>query len=378
MKCSVSIVLCVLGICIITALSCGGRSRQVDQGAQRESSKQKASPQTSIANSQTQPNYDFQAVDKLLEQAAPALGGCALLLIKGEKIIYRKAFGGYVLDKVLPIASASKWLSGAVIMALRDENKLSLDDSISRYLPEFSGDKAGITIRHLFSHISGLPPDVACRNNKRITLESCAKEIARLELRAKPGEEFYYGGTSIHLGGRVAEIVSGSSWNELFKVKIGTPLEMSKTDFFAYGQTANPRPEGDARSSLDDYGRFLQMIINEGSYNGRTILSADAVTEMHTNQTGNARIAYTIYEKHRDLDPKLLEARYGIGVWREKVDDRSGDLLEASSQGALGFSPWIDRKRNLAGVLSVQSSFSRVMPVYLKLKEGIRRIVPAD
>jgi hypothetical protein len=61
-------------------------------------------------------------------------------------------------------------------------------------------------------------------------------------------------------------------------------------------------------------------------------------------------------------------------VWREKAD-ASGHLLEASSQGALGFSPWIDFERNLGGVLSVRSSFSQALPDYLAVKDQIRRIV---
>ena len=85
-------------------------------------------------------------------------------------------------------------------MALAYEGKLSLDDPVSKYLPEFSGDKAGITVRHLFSHTSGLPPEARCRNDKRTTLERCANEIAGLQLRAKPGTDFYYGGAAMHVG----------------------------------------------------------------------------------------------------------------------------------------------------------------------------------
>jgi CubicO group peptidase (beta-lactamase class C family) len=376
MKYSVSVVVSFLAISLLTLAGCGGQRQSVNNNNGLVAIKQKTSPQGPDAG-EARPTYDFAAVDALLTQAAPPLGGCALVLIKDGEIIYRKAFGGYAIDKIVPIASASKWLSGAVMMSLTDEGKLSLDDPVSKYLPEFSGDKSGITIRHLFSHTSGLPPEARCRNDKRTTLERCAKEIARLQLRAKPGAEFYYGGAAMHVGGRIAEIVSGRSWNELFTDKIASPLGMTKTDFFAYGPTANPRPEGDARSSVEDYARFLQMILNEGRFNGQTILSDASVTEMHKDQMNGARIVYTIYEKHGDLDPALLQARYGIGVWREKVDERTGELLEASSQGALGFTPWIDVQRNLAGVLSVQSSMSRVMPVYLRLKDEIRRVVPA-
>lgn len=327
----------------------------------------------------TQVSYDFTNLDRLLERAAPQLGGCALLLIKDDKVIYRKSFGRYAADKVVPIASASKWLSGALIMSLIDEGRLSLDDKVSKYLPEFGPEKSNITVRHLFAHTSGLPPEVRCRNDKQTTLERCTSEIARIQLRAAPGDDFYYGGVSMHLGGRLAEIASGKSWNELFAEKIATPLGMTQTDFSAYGPTENPRPAGDARSTADDYGRFLQMILQRGDFNGKKILSATSVDEMHKDQTGGARIAYTIYEKHAARDPSLPLARYGIGVWREKVDQATQALRELSSQGALGFSPWIDVERNLAGVLSVQSSFSHVLPVYLELKEEIRRIVqPGD
>ena len=322
-------------------------------------------------------SYDFTALDRILERAAPRLGGYALVLVKDGRVVYRKAFGRFSADKVVPVASASKWLSGAVIMALVDEGRLRLDDPVSKYLPEFSGDKAGVTVRHLFAHTSGLPPEARCRNDKRTTLADCARELARLKLRAAPGEEFHYGGVSMHVGGRVAEVAGGKPWNDLFAEKIAAPLGMSKTDFFAYGPTDNPRPEGDARGSADDYARFLQMILGGGEFNGTRVLSEAAVAEMHRDQTGGARIGYTIYEKHAGLDPELPAARYGIGVWREKVGAGGGELLEASSQGALGFSPWIDPGRNLAGVLSTRSSFSRVMPTYLNLKEEIRRIVPA-
>lgn len=332
-----------------------------------------ATPANSIAS---QPEYDFSNLDQILQRAATQLGGCALLLIKNDKVIYRKSFGGFGADKVVPVASASKWLSGAVIMTLVDERKLSLDDKVSKYLPAFSGDKSSITVRNLFSHTSGLPPEARCRNDKRTTLERCATEIARVKLSAGPGEEFYYGGVSMHIGGRIAEIVSGKSWNELFAEKIAGPLGMTKTDFFAYGPTDNPRPEGDGRSSADEYGRFLQMILQRGIFNGKRIISEASVLEMHKDQTGSARIAYTIYEKHGTRYPSLLQAGYGIGVWREKVDESGREVRELSSPGALGFSPWIDVRRNLAGVLSVQNSFSRTLPVYLELKDEIQRIVP--
>lgn len=324
------------------------------------------------------PSYDFTSLDQTIERIARKHGGCGLVLVKDGKVIYRKGSGSYGPETVIPIASASKWLSGALIMSLVDEGKLSLDDRVSKYLPEFTDARANITIRQLFAHTSGLPPEAGCRNDKRTTLESCISRMAGLQLRAAPGEEFYYGGVSMHVGGRVAEIVSGKRWNELFVERIAAPLGMSNTDFFAYGPTDNPRPAGDVRSSVDDYARFLQMILQDGTLDGKRILTEASVVEMHKDQTGGARIAYTIYERHAALDPDLPRARYGVGMWREKFDEASGQLEEASSQGALGFSPWIDFERKLGGVLSVRGSFSRAMPDYLALKDQIRRIVAKE
>ena len=368
---------CLFGACFFAVISCRPQHSLDNSSTQQQRTPDQRSRPISTSQS-TQTAYDFSAIDRILERAALQLGGCALVLIQDERVVYRKSFGGFAADKVVPIASASKWLSGALLMKLVEEGKISLDDSVFKYLSEFGAEKSKITIRHLFAHTSGLPPEAPCRNNKSTSLERCASEIARMKLRATPGDEFFYGGVSMHVGGRISEVVSGKSWNELFVEKIAAPLGMNKTDFFAYGSTQNPRPAGDARSSADEYGRFLQMILQRGAANGKQILSPASIVEMHKDQTGGARISYTIYQKHAALDPNLPLARYGVGVWREKMDDASQRVREASSQGALGFTPWIDVERNLAGVLSVQSSFSRVMPVYLELKEEIRRIVPVS
>jgi CubicO group peptidase (beta-lactamase class C family) len=368
------IVLFFLAACVLVAAGCNrAHTTNSTQDGGQPTPHQPASSST-VSSATTPAAYDFTSIDDLLERIARKHGGCTLVVVKDEKVIYRKGFGSHQPDRVIPIASASKWLAGAVIMSLVDEGKLSLDDRVSKYLPGFTETKATITIRRLFSHTSGLPPEARCRNDKRTSLEHCVNEIARMKLRAGPGEEFYYGGVSMHVAGRVAEIVSGQSWNNLFLVRVATPLGMTHSDFFAYGPTSNPRPAGDARSSADEYARFLQMILQRGSFDGKRILSEPSVLEMHNDQTGGARIAYTIYEKHAALDQSLPLARYGIGMWREKAD-ASGRLVEASSQGALGFSPWIDFERNLAGVLSVSSSFSRALPEYLAVKEQVRRIV---
>lgn len=312
---------------------------------------------------------DLSFLDQLLRDALPSLGGgAALLLVDSERILYRKAFGNLKIDQVLPIASATKWLSGALILSLVDEGNLSLDDSVAQYMPDFTEQKAQITIRQLFAHTSGLPPEASCRNNRATSLEDCAKAIARLPLQAEPGATFHYGGVSMHVGGRVAEVATGKAWNDIFIEKIAGPLGMQQTDYHAYGATQNPRPAGDARSSLDEYGRFLQMLLNRGVFEGRRVLSQEAVAEMLRDQTDGATLTYTIFHDKGHLDPDLPNARYGLGVWLEKHDSDTGEVLEASSPGALGAYPWLDLGNNIGGIILTRNTFSRSLPVYLKVK----------
>jgi hypothetical protein len=179
----------------------------------------------------------------------------------------------------------------------------------------------------------------------------------------------------MQVGGRVAEVAGGASWRELFEQKIARPLGFTCTQYDVFGAPDNPRIAGGATSCTDDYLRFLRMVLQRGVYEGRRVLSPEAVVQLLADQTGGARIASSPYQNYAQLDPSLPLARYGIGVWRERVD--SGDELEtASSQGAFGYSPFIDFKRNLIGVLATTSLLPSVMPAYVELQRIIRRQIP--
>ena len=355
-------------ICILVSLitlSCEQKPPQRNEPAAE------APPQTAPTS---EANLDLSQIDQLLTEERKQLGSFAVVLVKAHGVVYRKAFGNYHIDQVVPIASSSKWLAGALVMALVDEGKLSLDDPVSKYVPEFSGDKGQITIRQLFAHTTGLPAEASCRNNRRTTLEDCARQIAKVELTAQPGTEFFYGGVSMQVAGRIVEIAGGKPWNDLFVEKIANPLGMTKTDFFAYGPTSNPRPAGDARSSLDDYGKFLQMILNGGELSGRRILSEKAIEEMHADQTRGSSIRYTIFGNKGGLDSDLPKATYGAGMWREKMQSSTRKVVLASPPGALGCYPWIDFENRVAGAIFTRGTFSRSLPAYLRLREAVRQM----
>src|SRR5687768_10474324 len=318
------------GLLLLSVITCG-KSPEKSPNV-----RETASPPSLPTPTDSPVPTDLVQIDRLLSEQGKQLGSFAVIIIQNDRIVYRKSFGNYRIDQVVPIASSSKWLAGALVMSLVDDGKLSLDAPVSKYLPEFTGDKAAITVRQLFAHTSGLPPEIGCRNNRQTTLEACAKEIAKATLIAQPGTEFFYGGVSMHAGGRVVEVVTGKSWNDAFVDRVAKPLGMTKTDFFAYGPTSNPRPAGDARSTINDYAKFLQMILNGGEFNGQRVLSANAVAEMHRDQTRGSTIRYSIFGNKGHLDPALPSSRYGVGMWGEKTGPQSGKILLASSPGALG------------------------------------------
>ena len=126
--------------------------------------------------------YDFSEVDRMLTTAQRELNTpLSITLTQHGQIVFQKAYGNTTVNQPLALASASKWLSAAVLMSVVDEDKLSLDDKISQYLPYFTGEKANITLRQAFSHTAGFPPETAlsgetaCLNDRSTTLDACAR-----------------------------------------------------------------------------------------------------------------------------------------------------------------------------------------------------------
>jgi CubicO group peptidase (beta-lactamase class C family) len=331
--------------------------------------------------------YDFAAVDTLLKETRQKLGtGVALTISQNGKTIYERS-AGLGMAQNIPIASSSKWLSAAVLMSVVDEGKVSLDDRLSKFLPYFTGDKASITFRQAFSHTAGFASDNVleliagallrrpkspggCTADRSTTLDECAREIARIPLEYKPGEAFAYGQYSMQAAGRALEVATGKPFAELFEERIARPLGMTNTRTAPPLRAKNPLIAGGYSSTAADYAKFTAMILNKGMYNGKRVLSEAAVAEMQRDQTRGARIASTPY---RTYDPGR---RYGVGEWLECVE--GGRVCAVGSQGAFGFSPWVDLDRKIAGVFAVRGRLNEVMPAYLRLREAIARAIPVQ
>ncbi len=247
--------------------------------------------------------------------------------------------------------------------------------------------KSEITIRQLFTHTSGLGyAQIGSKEANAIYAKSkltagigvqddklldAMNRLAKLPLMHQPGEKFTYGLNSDLLGCLV-EVISGMSLNDFFRTKIFQPLGMNDTYFFIpkekaarlvnlyredstghlvkaegnmlNGPTVSNYPllnstyySGGAglSSTIYDYGIFLQMLLNNGMYNGKRLLSRNSVRLMTMNQIG---------------DLSLGKDKFGLGF---QVVTEAGSSRTPAQQGtfswggAFATSYWVDPKEKM-------------------------------
>ena len=311
--------------------------------------------QTTFSQKKEKPlpqKYDFAALNDMLTQKQNLIGKDYVVLIweKDDTLVYKKEVGEYKSKTVAPIASCSKWLTAALVMQFVDEGKISLDDPVVKYLPVFEKYmKKYVTIRHCLSHMTGIEDDdrflkKILQRKKFDNLEQEIEAFAAREIRANAGTDFWYGNIGLNIAARVVEVVSKRKFDALIKQKLFTPLTMRQTTFSELdGGLYNP--SGGARSTADDYMKFLVMLMNKGKYNGKQILSEESVDEMMKIHTLN------IPKKN---SPKAAEGfDYALGSW--VIEGKDGVAAALASPGLFGTWPMIDFCRGYAYILFVKN-----------------------
>jgi len=317
--------------------------------------------------------------------AAKQIAGAVTLVARRGRVVHLGAVGkadvaggrDMAVDTVFAIASMTKPITAAGVMILQDEGKLKLDDPISKYIPAFkdtkvTGGKAPgreITIRDCLMHTNGLVSDQ--RNVG--TLANTAELLAKSELAFEPGSKWQYG-PGLSVAGRVVEIVSGKPFDQFLAERIFAPLEMNQTSFhpteeqlqrlaLLYQPTADkkdiergnhwlyevsaetsPNPSGGLYSTASDLVRFYQMVLNGGDLNGKRVLSADAVKQMTSLQSGELETGFTPGNG------------WGLGFCLIRKPQGATEMLAPGSfghGGAFGTQGWIDPKNEMIFVLLI-------------------------
>jgi CubicO group peptidase (beta-lactamase class C family) len=311
-------------------------------------------------------------------------------------------------DAIFWIASMTKPITGTAIMMLQDAGKLSLDDPVDKYLPEFKAIKTSdghpvrLTIRSLLTHTSGMAEISGEEARQCRTLADAVARYVRQPLQFEPGARWQYCQSSINTAARIVEVVSGESFPDFLENRLFRPLGMRDTSFYlneeqlkrlatSYRRTDTgelepsaigfllglpatsrerfPAGNGGLFSTAPDYARFCQMIANGGEWNGRRYLSPAGVKLMTTVQTGELRTGFT--------------EGNGWGIGWCVVRDPQGvtAMLGPGSHGhggAYGTQAWIDPVNQRIYILMVQranfpnSDNSEVRKVFQALGARLR------
>ena len=344
--------------------------------------------------------------------------GAVLLIARHGKIAYFEALGKrdpasgapMTRDTIFRIYSMSKPVTTVAAMMLVEEGRISLGDPIAKYMPAFAkmnvgvekGDalelspaKAPITVQDLMRHSSGFTYGFfgsslvkkayleADLGNADLSNADLIERIARLPLAYQPGTTWEYSHSTDVLG-RLVEVVSGQTLHQFEKARLLDRLGMPDTSFYVTDPARQARvaePFKDDRtigtnvefndprvprraesggggmvSTAADYARFLQMLLNGGTLDGRRYLGPRTVAYMASDHLGSRVVPGPLY---------LPGDGYGFGLGfavRREVGLASyqGEAGDYFWGGAGGTYFWVDPKTDMFVVFMMQSPKQRV------------------
>ena len=298
----------------------------------------------------------FAAVDRAAGAAFAAQGisgmGLAIHDAQGVKR-FERMYGAFAADQRIAIASASKMVAGLTILRIVEQGFLSLDSTTGAVLG-WSGPQGEITLRQLLSFTSGLPREAECTLRQTITLAECVDEISLMALMAAPGTRYDYGSTHLHVAARMAEVITGAPWADVFEAQLKTPLGLgADLRWFSAPRlglgTSNPLIAGGLRATMNEYARVLQLEFNRGTYQGNRLISDALFTAQGTEPFPNAVIGVSPFASAG------LNFHYGLSAWLECAPP-AVNCGVLSSPGAFGFTPWVDREGGYYAIIAMEIS----------------------
>ncbi len=374
----------------------------------------------------------LSAIDDFIngEVAAGRIPGAIVLIQRHGKPVYFKCFGKRDVEKgtpmtadaIFPIHSVTKTITSVAAMMLVDRGRISLDDPVSKYIPSFAGMKVGvekkdelgrpvldlvplsrpINIEDLLLQTSGLTYGFYGEGLVKAAYDGIylgdfdnagfVERLSKLPLAEQPRTLWDYG-HSTDVVGRVIEVVSGQSLYQFEKTNLLDPLGMTTTKFFLTDPTERARYAqplardrhvernslavtrwesggGGMVSTIADFARYGQMLLNGGTLDGRTYLRSAAFAAMTTDHIGpGSGVARNYFYYPGDG----FGFGYGFGVRTDPgnaVPPPPGSLGEIKWDGATGVYIVVDRAQDMFFVLMEDSPSGR-MPVEVALKKLI-------
>jgi CubicO group peptidase (beta-lactamase class C family) len=267
---------------------------------------------------------DVKAIDAYVtsQMRAMHIPGVALGVVRGDQIVHLRGFGvsnprGERVTPQTPfiLGSTSKSFTALAIMQLLEAGKVSLDAPVQRYLPWFQvgpsthspSASSAITIRHLLNQVSGIPTravEATLTGDGSETLEQEVRALRQVTLTAPAGTTYQYSNMNYSTLGLVVQAVSGQSFGQYIQQHIFEPLQMensfvSQSEAREHGMATGYRwwfglavpadlpylsaslPAGFLISSAQDMAHYLIAHVNEGRYQGASVLSPGGMVQLH-------------------------------------------------------------------------------------------------
>jgi len=173
-----------------------------------------------------------EAVETLTRATREGQVAAAVLHVVQRENSFTRSFGKATsADAMFLLGSISKPISVTALMTLLGEFKL--DDPVKKFLPQFVQDhRDEVTMRHLLTHVSGLPDQLAENNelrSKHAPLSEFVEHAIRTPLQFVPGSKYQYSSMAILLAARVAELISGTDILTLVDRAVFQPLKMQRS-----------------------------------------------------------------------------------------------------------------------------------------------------
>jgi uncharacterized protein YbbC (DUF1343 family)/CubicO group peptidase (beta-lactamase class C family) len=345
------------------------------------------------------------AIDQAIEQAIRQnqLPGAVLVVGHNGQVIYRKAYGqravypqaeAMTVDTIFDVASLTKVIATTTsLMQLYEQGKFRLNDKVTAYFPEFQGGHSDITLRNLFTHFSGMRPDLTLA--PAWSGYETGIHLAMIDKPTDPpGTRFVYSDINFILLGELVHKLSGRMLNDYARQNIFLPLGMKDSQFLPpaaliprIAPTERTPKDGPALrgvvhdptsrymggvaghaglfSTADDLARFAQMLLNGGTLEGVRIVGPLTVAKFTEPQT--------------PPDQPILR---GLG-WDidSPFSSNRGELFPIGSFGHTGFtgtSVWIDPTTKTYVILLANSVHPTQRPSITGLRSKVATLVAAS
>ena len=246
--------------------------------------------------------------------------GLAVAIVKNDSVLFSKGFGVREVGKNLPvtdttlfgIASLTKAFTAAAVGLLVDEGKMKWDDPVVKYLPGFqlydSCITGRITLRDLLAHRSGIPTTIRLWYGAPISRSELVGRLRYLKPATGFRNTWTYNNILFLAAGEAVAHTAGTSWDEFVRERVFLPLGMAHTftstdSLTSRNDTALPHAEIDGNvqaiprvnvdnigpaasiiSNVRDMAQWVRLQLNEGTFNGKRIISAATICEMHSPQ----------------------------------------------------------------------------------------------